>query len=98
MSEKMLFGNGGGLKKRNEKADNKEKEKQDKFERQAGESSKSEESNISGVSRSTNGRFEGSTKFRDLWFKKKGTDKGIQRWACLNCKKRTIEPLKHSCF
>jgi ABC-type uncharacterized transport system ATPase subunit len=52
VSEKMLFGNGSGLKKRDEKTKYKEQEKQDKME---------SESQRSGVSRSTNGRFEGST-------------------------------------
>lgn len=49
---------GSDDKKRDAKAANKEQEKQDKLEE---ESQRSGQSNNSGVSRSTNGRFEGAT-------------------------------------
>jgi hypothetical protein len=44
-------------------------------------------SKVSGISRSTNGRFEGSTQFGDNVFVKNGNVKGKQNWKCLSCKK-----------
>ena len=79
MSEKILFGTGGGLKKRDGKAGEKEQEKQDKLEME------SQRSGDSRASRSTNGRFEGSTKFCENTFIMKGFTKGKQQWKCLSC-------------
>ena len=56
------------------------------------------ESNNSKTSRSTNGRFEGSTKFGGNLFKKKGINSaGTQKWECLECAASTVVPVTHYC-
>ena len=88
MSEKMLIGNGGGLKKRNEKADNKEQEKQDKINRSEAESVRSGESRLSKYSVGSHlpsGAIVKEVKEVDWTFVKK--EKGRDWFACKHCHK-----------
>ena len=61
------------------------------------ESVRSGGSRTSKVSRNTNGRFEGSTKFGENTFIMKGFTKGKQQWKCLSCEKKTVGPSEHVC-
>ena len=88
-------------KKRDNKAVDKEQEKQNKMEK---ESQRSGESNISGISRSTNGRFEGKYKVGDKtasgafikevvetdWNFIEKDKKGNKFYQCLKCEKKEV--------